>query len=36
MSYFTSVVVKYETMAYRLLNLTESKGGGLHAVGRIL
>lgn len=36
MSFFTSVVVKYETMAYRLLNPTKSKGGGLHAVGRIL
>ena len=41
MSYFTAVVVKYETMAYRLLNLTikkfwNSKGPGLHVVGPIL
>ena len=36
MSYFTVVGVKYETMAHRLLNLTKSKGRGLHAVGPIL
>lgn len=36
MSYFTAVVAKYETMAHRLLNLTKSKGRGLHAVGPIL